>query len=107
MSDIFSTEALLSLIPLTLMEILLGIDNVIFVFIVLSRLDKSKTKQAGFIWMITGIIMRLLFLFILGYLIKGEQELFVIFNHSVALKDIDYVSGRFIFTSKLNARNSQ
>lgn len=93
MSDIFSTESLLSLIPLTLMEILLGIDNVIFVSIVLSRLDKSKTKQAGLIWMVTGIIMRLLFLFILGYLIKGEQELFVIFNHSVALKDIIMLAG--------------
>ena len=93
MSDIFTTEALLSLIPLTLMEILLGIDNVIFVSIVLSRLDKSKTKQAGLIWMITGIIMRLLFLFILGYLIKGEQELFTIFNHAVALKDIIMLAG--------------
>ena len=93
MSDIFSTESLLSLIPLTLMEILLGIDNVIFVSIVLSRLDKSKTKQAGLIWMVTGIIMRLLFLFILGYLIKGEQELFVIFNHSVALKDLIMLAG--------------
>ena len=93
MSEIFSTEALLSLIPLTLMEILLGIDNVIFVSIVLSRLDKSKTKQAGLIWMITGIFMRLLFLFILGYLIKGEQELFTIFNHAVALKDIIMLAG--------------
>jgi predicted tellurium resistance membrane protein TerC len=43
--------------------------------------------------MVTGIIMRLLFLFILGYLIKGEQELFVIFNHSVALKDIIMLAG--------------
>jgi predicted tellurium resistance membrane protein TerC len=93
MSEIFSTEALLSLIPLTLMEILLGIDNVIFVSIVLSRLDKSRTKQAGLIWMVVGIIMRLLFLFILGYLIKGEQELFKIFNHSVALKDIIMLAG--------------
>lgn len=75
------------------MEILLGIDSVIFVFIILSRLDKSKTKQAGFIWMITGIVMRLLSLFIVGYLIKGEQELFAIFNHSVALKDIIMLAG--------------
>ncbi len=75
------------------MEILLGIDSVIFVFIILSRLDKNKTKQAGFIWMITGIVMRLLSLFIVGYLIKGEQELFAIFNHSVALKDIIMLAG--------------
>lgn len=93
MSDIFSTEALLSLIPLTLMEILLGIDNVIFVSIVLGRLDKSQTKRAGLIWMVTGIVMRLTFLFVLGYLIKGEQELFILFGHSVALKDIIMLAG--------------
>lgn len=93
MSEIFTTESLLSLIPLTLMEILLGIDNVIFVSIVLSRLDKTQTKKAGFIWMISGIIMRLLFLFILGHLIKGEQELFVVFGHSVALKDLIMLAG--------------
>jgi len=93
MSDIFSSEALLSLIPLTLMEILLGIDNVIFVSIVLGRLDKSQTKRAGLIWMFTGIVMRLTFLFVLGYLIKGEQELFKLFGHTVALKDIIMLAG--------------
>lgn len=93
MSDLFSTEALLSLIPLTLMEILLGIDNVIFVSIVLNRLPQEQTKKAGLIWMIVGIAMRLIFLFVLGYLIKGEQELFKIFGHSVALKDIIMLAG--------------
>ncbi|MDP2385159.1 MAG: TerC family protein [Bacteroidota bacterium] len=93
MSEIFSTEALLSLIPLTLMEILLGIDNVIFVSIVLGRLNKTEAKRAGFIWMIAGIFMRILFLFILGYLIKGEQELFKLFDHPVALKDIIMLAG--------------
>jgi len=93
MSDIFSTEALLSLIPLTLMEILLGIDNVIFVSIVLNRLPAEQTKRAGLLWMVIGIMMRLLFLFLLGYLIKGDRELFKIFNHSVALKDIIMLAG--------------
>ncbi len=93
MSEIFSTEALLSLIPLTLMEILLGIDNVIFVSIILARLDKTQAKRAGTIWMIAGVFMRILFLFILGYLIKGEQELFKIYDHPVALKDIIMLAG--------------
>ncbi len=93
MQDIFSTEALLSLIPLTLMEILLGIDNVIFVSIVLNRLPKEQTKKAGVLWMVVGIIMRLVFLFVLGYLIKGDQELFNVFGHSVALKDLIMLAG--------------
>jgi predicted tellurium resistance membrane protein TerC len=93
METIFSSEALLSLIPLTLMEILLGIDNVIFVSIVLSRLDRSQVKRAGLIWMLTGITMRMLFLFLLGYLLKGEHILFTMFEHPVELKDIIMLAG--------------
>ena len=93
METIFSSEALLSLIPLTLMEILLGIDNVIFVSIVLSRLDRSQVKRAGLIWMLAGIAMRLIFLFLLGYLLKGEHILFTLFDHPVELKDIIMLAG--------------
>lgn len=93
MENLFSSEALLSLIPLTLMEILLGIDNVIFVSIVLSRLDRKDTKKAGLIWMFTGIAMRLIFLFILGYLLKGEHVLFTLFEHKVELKDLIMLAG--------------
>lgn len=93
MENLFSTEALLSLIPLTLMEILLGIDNVIFVSIVLSRLERSQVRSASLVWMFTGIAMRLLFLFILGYLLKGEHILFTIFDHPVELKDLIMLAG--------------
>jgi predicted tellurium resistance membrane protein TerC len=93
MDSFFSTEALLSLIPLTLMEILLGIDNVIFVSIVLSRLGKDETKKASFIWMVVGIIMRISFLFLLGHLISGDQVLFTIFGHAVQLKDLIMLAG--------------
>lgn len=93
MENLFSTEALLSLIPLTLMEVLLGIDNVIFVSIVLSRLGKNETKRASLIWMLTGIFMRITFLFLLGYLIKGEHILFTLFDHPVELKDLIMLAG--------------
>ena len=90
---LFSVQGLLSLLSLTVMEILLGIDNVIFVSIVMGRLPKEQSKRAGFIWMIVGIIMRILLLFVLFYLIKGEQELFNLFGHSVALKDLIMLAG--------------
>jgi predicted tellurium resistance membrane protein TerC len=92
-SDIFTADALLSLLSLTIMEILLGIDNVIFVSIVMSRLDPVESKKAGRIWMFVGIAMRISLLFILVFLIKGEQELFEIFNHKVALKDVIMLAG--------------
>lgn len=93
MTNLFTTEAIFSLVTLTLMEILLGIDNVIFVSIIMSRLPKKDIKKANLIWMVSGVLMRVLFLFLLGVLIKGEQELFSIMQHSVSLKDIIMVAG--------------
>ncbi len=92
-THLFSMEGLLSLLSLTVMEILLGIDNVIFVSIVMGRLPRHQTKKASFIWMTAGIVMRISFLFILFYLIRGEQELFTLFGHPVALKDIIMLAG--------------
>lgn len=90
---LLTINGLLSLLSLTLMEILLGIDNVIFVSIVLSRLPKEQTKKASLIWMIVGIFMRISLLFTLVFLIKGEQVLFSIFDHPVQLKDLIMLAG--------------
>jgi predicted tellurium resistance membrane protein TerC len=90
---LLTINGLLSLLSLTLMEVLLGIDNVIFVSIVLSRLPKEQTKKASLIWMITGIFIRISLLFTLIFLIKIEQVLFSIFNHPVELKDIIMLAG--------------
>jgi predicted tellurium resistance membrane protein TerC len=93
MNTLFTTQALISLLPLTLMEILLGIDNVIFVSIILARLNSDEAKRASLAWMGTGIVMRIFFLFTLGSLLQKEIVLFTIFNHSVALKDLIMLAG--------------
>lgn len=90
---LLSVDGLLSLLSLTVMEILLGIDNVIFVSIVMGRLPKEQTKRASLIWMTVGIIMRISLLFIMFFLISGEKVLFTIFSHDVALKDIIMLAG--------------
>lgn len=93
LSHLFTFEALLSLLSLTVMEILLGIDNVIFVSIVMGRLPKEQMRRAGIIWMTVGIIMRITLLFVLFYLIRGEQVLFTLFGHPVELKDLIMLAG--------------
>lgn len=92
-AHLFSVEGLLSLLSLTVMEILLGIDNVIFVSIVMGRLPKEQTKRASLIWMTVGIIMRITLLFVMFYLVSGEKVLFTLFDHGVALKDLIMLAG--------------
>jgi predicted tellurium resistance membrane protein TerC len=94
MENLLTWDALTSFLALTFMEILLGIDNVIFVSIILGRLpNEADKKKASLIWMVVGISMRLILLFFLAQLIERTGELFVIFNHSVSLKDIITLGG--------------
>jgi predicted tellurium resistance membrane protein TerC len=91
---LFTTNGITALLALTFMEVLLGIDNVIFVSIVLGRLkDEKQKKRASLIWMIVGIILRLGLLFSLATLISKTGNLFFIFGHPVTLKDIITLGG--------------
>jgi predicted tellurium resistance membrane protein TerC len=72
-----SPEAWISLLTLTVLEIVLGIDNVIFVSIILNRIKESGQKQARLIWMITGIASRCLMLFGLSWLLSQKGNYIV------------------------------
>ena len=89
MNSLFTWDALSSLVALTFMEVLLGIDNVIFVSIIMGRITKKAAqKKAAAIWMFAGILTRILLLFFLTKLIDKTENLFSVFNHPVSLKDI-------------------
>ena len=89
MSHLFTINAITSLLALTFMEILLGIDNVIFVSIILGRIsEKAVQKKAAAVWMVAGSITRILLLFFLTKLIDKTENIFSIFRHPVSLKDI-------------------
>ena len=77
MSYLFTIDSLISLITLTLLEIVLGIDNVIFVSILMGRLPDEKKLLSRKIWMVLGIAVRTILLLGLGWLVtNGNIEIF-------------------------------
>jgi predicted tellurium resistance membrane protein TerC len=77
MEHLFNVDALISLITLASLEIVLGIDNVIFVSILMGRLNDSEKLRARRIWMVLGITVRVALLLALGWLVtNGNRELF-------------------------------
>src|SRR6185436_19682511 len=58
MQHLFTSENIISFIVLVILEIVLGIDNVIFVSIIINQLEKKDEKKARRAWMINGIIIR-------------------------------------------------
>lgn len=79
MEYLFTADSIISFLILVVLEIVLGIDNVIFVSIIIDRLPKKDEKKARRIWMIMGIIMRSLMLMGLGWLLtqKGKAVITV------------------------------
>ncbi len=74
MHDLFSTESIVSFFVLVILEIVLGIDNVIFVSIIISRVEKSKQRKARLVWMIAGMIVRSLLLLALTWLLAQKGK---------------------------------
>jgi predicted tellurium resistance membrane protein TerC len=75
MEHLFTSESIISFIILVILEVVLGIDNVIFVSIIMNRLKKvTDQKRVRRIWMITGIISRSLLLMALSWLLSQKGK---------------------------------
>ena len=75
MDYLFTSESLISFFILVVLEVVLGIDNVIFVSIILNRLQKKKDQlKARRLWMITGILSRSVLLIGLGWLLSQKGK---------------------------------
>jgi predicted tellurium resistance membrane protein TerC len=90
--DLFSGAALVSLLTLAALEIILGIDNVIFVSIIMGRMPKEQRKRARTLWMIFGIITRTLLLMALGWLLSQKGKSLFGFNILGVNKAFDLAS---------------
>lgn len=95
MEHLFTSESIISFLILVVLEVVLGIDNVIFVSIILNRLDKLKDqKKARRIWMITGIISRSLLLLGLSWLLTQKgKAIFTILGKGFDLASIVMLGG--------------
>lgn len=88
--ELFSGGALISLLTLTLLEVILGIDNVIFVSIIMGRMAPKDRKRARLLWMIFGIGTRTLLLMALGWLLRQKGK--PLFTVPVVDRPIDLAS---------------
>ncbi len=94
MQGLLTAEGLLSLLTLTILEIVLGIDNVIFVSIIMGRMPKEDHKKARLYWMLGGIVVRVALLASLSFLLKhGTTELFAIAGKGFNLKGLIMLGG--------------
>ncbi len=94
MEHLFTSESIISFVILVILEVVLGIDNVIFVSLVMNRLPAGEIKKARRIWMITGILSRSLLLMGLGWLLSQKgKNVFSISGKGFDLASIVMLAG--------------
>ena len=89
-----------SLATLTVLEIILGIDNVIFVSIVANKLPENPRNKARKIGLGLALVLRLIFLSMLAWLVGLTDPIFSIKDHAVSWRDLILLSGGLFLVYK-------
>ena len=98
--DIFSPEGLISLTTLVFLEIILGIDNIIFIALICSHLPKKDQKKARTIGLMLAMIFRILLLLGISYLVHLVHPLFTIGQLGISGRDLILFAGGVFLTYK-------
>ena len=90
---IYSPEAWVALVTLTSLEIVLGIDNIIFISILVGRLPEHQRDRARILGLALAMITRLLLLFSLAWMMRLTDTLFTVLEHDISGRDLILITG--------------
>lgn len=88
-----SPEAWISLLTLTFLEIVLGVDNIIFIAILAGKLPESQRDKARHLGLMGAFLTRLLLLSLLAFLSHLTEPLFSVFSQEVTGKSLILFAG--------------
>jgi predicted tellurium resistance membrane protein TerC len=78
---------------LTVMEIVLGIDNIVFISVLVSRLPKEQADQARKLGLALALIFRILLLLVISWIISLTQPAISAFGFDLSWKDLILIAG--------------
>jgi predicted tellurium resistance membrane protein TerC len=100
MESLFTTPSLISLVTLTVLEVVLGIDNIIFVSIISSKLPRHKQSKARNIGLLLALGIRILLLFGISWIIGLTAPWITVMGKSFTGKDLILLVGGFFLIGK-------
>ena len=95
-----SVDAWAALVSLSALEIVLGIDNVIFISILVSRLDARQGRQARRVGMLLALIFRIVLLFALTLLLGLSEPVFTVWDRGFSWHDVILIGGGLFLIAK-------
>ncbi len=86
-------QLIISLLTLIALEVVLGIDNIIFISILAGKLPSEQQRKARNVGILLAMLMRLGLLAVISVIMKLDNELFTLLNNSFSGKDLILILG--------------
>jgi len=97
---IMQPEAWIALATLTALEIVLGIDNIVFISILVGRLPQEQRESARLIGLGLALVMRILLLLSLAWVMSLTEPLFTVFGEAISGRDLIMLGGGLFLLAK-------
>lgn len=100
MDWITSPESWIALLTLTALEIVLGIDNIIFISIIAGKLPEDQQKFGRQVGLLMAMLTRILLLFSIAWLTRLTSPLFSVFKYDISGRDMILIIGGLFLLGK-------
>jgi predicted tellurium resistance membrane protein TerC len=100
LSELFTVENLIALATLTALEIVLGIDNIVFISILTGKLPPAQRPKARRMGLAAAMLMRIALLFALSWVMRLTAPLFEPFGHAISGRDLILLLGGLFLIGK-------
>ena len=100
MDAFLTSEGLLALVTLTFLEIILGVDNVIFISILSGKLPQQQQARARRVGLMAAMLMRILLLLSIAWIIRLTAPLFTILGRGISGRDLILIGGGLFLIGK-------
>ncbi|MGD8808009.1 MAG: TerC family protein [Gammaproteobacteria bacterium] len=95
-----SPDTWAALTTLTLLEIVLGIDNIVFISILVGRLPEAQRQRARIIGLSLAMGMRIALLLLIAWIMRLESVLFSVLDVEISGRDLILISGGLFLIAK-------
>ena len=100
MDAFLTSEGVLALVTLTFLEVILGVDNVIFISILSGKLPQDQQLKARRTGLLGAMVMRILLLLSIAWIIRLTAPLFTVFGWEISGRDLILIGGGLFLLGK-------
>ncbi len=100
MDALLTLDGMIALVTLTVLEVVLGVDNVIFISILASKLPKEQQARARNLGLTLAMLIRVVLVFLAGWIITLKEDVVVWFGIGFSWKDFILIAGGLFLVYK-------